>query len=69
MGEMEDVIEAFRVFDKEGSGSIDTKEFKQLMCSMGDKYTESEFDKYFEGCGSSIDYEEFITKLTKDASN
>ena len=33
---------AFRTLDKDGSGTIDTGEFKHLMTHIGDKLTEEE---------------------------
>lgn len=41
----EDFIEGFKVFDRDGSGSIDTGNFKGLLCNRGDsKLTHEEAD-------------------------
>ena len=37
----DEVINAFRVFDKEGNGLISTAELKHIMMTIGDKMTES----------------------------
>lgn len=40
----DEVINAFRVFDKEGNGLIATAELKHIMMTIGDKMTEAEAD-------------------------
>uniref|UniRef100_A0A7S4GJB4 EF-hand domain-containing protein n=1 Tax=Eutreptiella gymnastica TaxID=73025 RepID=A0A7S4GJB4_9EUGL len=41
----ETIMNAFKVFDKAGCGFIETKELKTVMMSMGEKYSEKEFDE------------------------
>ena len=55
---------AFRTLDKDGSGTIDTQEFKHLMTHIGDKLTEDEVmtiinaaDKDGDG---TLSYDEFV---------
>ena len=55
---------AFRTLDKDGSGTIDTGEFKHLMTHIGDKLTEDEVmtiinaaDKDGDG---TLSYDEFV---------
>lgn len=39
------LVNAFKVFDKAGCGFIETKELKAMMMSMGELYTEEEFNE------------------------
>ena len=60
----EEVINAFRVFDKEGNGLIASAELKHIMMTIGDKMTEEEADEMvnvadFDEDGM-INYEEFV---------
>ena len=41
----EELIEAFKVFDKEGNGLIPVGEFKHLMLTLGEKLPEEEVDE------------------------
>ena len=63
----EEVINAFRVFDKEGNGLIQTDELKHIMMTIGDKMTEGEADEMIheadiDGDGT-INYEEFVRMM------
>lgn len=40
----EELIEAFRVFDKEGTGLITLNELRYIMANLGEKFTDEEFD-------------------------
>ncbi len=39
------VLWSFRVFDKDGNGSITADEFKHFMTTMGEKFSEEEVDE------------------------
>lgn len=59
----EEIKEAFRVFDKDGNGSISREELRQVMTSLGMKLTAEEEDEMIceadmNGDGE-IDYDEF----------
>ena len=63
----EEVINAFRVFDKEGNSLIQTDELKDIMMTIGDKMTEDEADEMIheadiDGDGT-INYEEFVRMM------
>ena len=63
----EEVINAFKVLDKEGGGMISSSELRHLMTTLGDKLTEDEVDEMireadFDGNGV-INYEEFVRMM------
>eukprot|EP00757_Euglenozoa_sp_SAG-D1_P014209 gene14209-4172_t len=45
----EAVKEAFRVFDKDMSGTVSVSELRHIMTTMGEKYTEEEFRELIQG--------------------
>lgn len=63
----EEVINAFKVLDKDGQGTISSTELRHIMTTMGDKLTEDEVDEMireadFDGNGI-INYEEFVRMM------
>lgn len=63
----EEVINAFRVFDKDGNGLISSNELRQVMTSLGDRLTDEEADEMIreadvDGDGY-INYEEFVRMM------
>ena len=42
-----EVIEAFRVFDKDGTGLVSVAELKEALTSLGEKLTEEEVEELF----------------------
>ncbi len=61
----EAVKEAFRVFDKDMNGTISVAEFRHIMTTMGEKYTEEEFRDLIQGFDDNgvIHYEKFVAKM------
>ena len=63
----EEVINAFRVFDKEGNGLIASSELKHIMMTIGDKMTEEEADEMVNEADidedGMINYEEFVRMM------
>jgi len=62
----EDVKEAFRVFDKEGTGFISAAELRHVMINLGEKLTDAELDELMQEIevkDGRIKYEEFVKTL------
>ena len=63
----DEVINPFRVFDKEGNGLIATAELKHIMMTIGDKMTEAEADEMIHEADIDddgvINYEEFVRMM------
>merc|ERR1712153_124311 len=60
----EELIEAFKVFDKDGNGFISAAELRHVMTHLGEKLTDEEVDEMIreadvDGDGQ-INYEEFV---------
>ncbi|KAF6361698.1 hypothetical protein mRhiFer1_009926 [Rhinolophus ferrumequinum] len=64
----EEIREAFRVFDKNGNGSISAAESRHVMTNLGEKFTDEEVDEMIgeadlDGDGQ-VNYEEFVQMMT-----
>jgi Ca2+-binding EF-hand superfamily protein len=60
----EELVEAFKVFDKDGSGFINTAEIRHIMTNLGEKLSDEEVDEMVreadvDGDGQ-VNYEEFV---------
>ena len=60
----EDLIEAFKIFDKDGNGVISAQELRHVMTTLGERLTEDEADEMIreadiDGDGY-INYHEFV---------
>jgi len=63
----EELREAFRVFDKDGSGSITAAELRHIMSNLGEKLTDEELDEMVreadpDGDGT-VDYSAFVRAM------
>lgn len=62
--EEEDVIKAFKVFDKDNNGYLTCSEFKHILTTLGDKFTEDEVDEVFREANlrgdGKLNYVEFV---------
>lgn len=68
----EDILEAFKVFDKDGNGVISARELKHVMANLGEALTDFEVDAMIkeadmdgDGC---INYAEFFTFVNRTLS-
>ena len=61
--------EAFALFDKDGDGTISTKELGTVMNSLGQKPTAAELETMIQEVdidgNREIDFEEFLTMMAK----
>ena len=65
----EEVMEAFKIFDRDASGSIESQELRHVLQTLGDKLTEEEADMMLaeadaDGDGE-IDYNEFAQTILR----
>merc|ERR1712174_176935 len=63
----EKMLEAFKVFDKDGNGLISAAELRHIMTNLGEKLTDEEVDEMIgeadiDGDGQ-INYEEFVKMM------
>ena len=63
----EELIEAFKVFDRDGNGLVSSIELKHVMISLGEKITDDEVEEMIneadiDGDGF-INYEEFVRMI------
>ena len=64
---LKDVENAFKVFDKDGSGFIEIDELRDLMMNLGEKLTEEEIQAMMQFADidkdGKIDYHEFVIMM------
>lgn len=67
VGEVDDYIRGFQVFDKGNTGEIGVGELKYILSSMGEPLTEAEVNELVEGLKSdrdgNVNYVEFVKSL------
>lgn len=65
----QDIKEAFKVFDKDASGSISTQELRHVMTNLGEKLNEEEVDELLKEADKDnngmIDYNWFVEQMVK----
>lgn len=61
------MLNAFKIFDKEGNGLISVTELRHIMITLGDQLNEDEVNELLREADSDgdgfINYEEFIRTL------
>ena len=68
---MEDTIEAFKVFDKDGKGMIDEPGLRHILTQLGEKFTNEEADLCMKELDEAkqdngdIDYKKFVEIMMK----
>ncbi|XP_023235063.1 calmodulin, flagellar-like [Centruroides sculpturatus] len=64
-----EIIEAFRVFDKDGDGLIDAKELRYVMMNLGEKLTAEETEEMIRLADINndglINYAEFVRMMSE----
>lgn len=60
----EELLDAFKLFDKDGTGTITSTELNRIMTTMGETFTDEEADALLKeldpDSSGTIDYHEFI---------
>jgi hypothetical protein len=68
----EDILEAFRVFDKDCNGLISAAELPHIMSTLGEKLTDDEIDEMLQEADIDgdgyINYENFVRMMMSDCS-
>ncbi|XP_023238255.1 uncharacterized protein LOC111637078 [Centruroides sculpturatus] len=63
----EEIVEAFKVFDKEGRGFINAAELRHIMTNLGEKLTDDEVEEMIREANpdekSRINYVEFVRRM------
>merc|ERR1712185_545230 len=63
----EELIEAFKVFDRDGNGFISAAELRPVMTNLGEKLTDEEGDEMIREADVDVDgqinYEEFVKMM------
>lgn len=68
-GTLQDFMEAFKSFDREGMGYISLAEMRHMLTAMGDKLQDEELDNILEetdvqeNLDGNIKFEDFIKKV------
>eukprot|EP00992_Anisonema_acinus_P012534 TRINITY_DN8179_c0_g1_i1.p2 TRINITY_DN8179_c0_g1~~TRINITY_DN8179_c0_g1_i1.p2 ORF type:complete len:154 (+),score=72.84 TRINITY_DN8179_c0_g1_i1:57-518(+) len=59
------LLNAFKIFDKNGLGFIQTAELKHVMTGLGERYSDAEFDELVRAVDRDgfIQYDEFADRL------
>lgn len=67
---IDEIREAFRVFDKDGKGTILTAEMKHVMTTLGEKLNDDEIEQFLSEADPKnegvIHYEDFIKVLMNE---
>lgn len=70
---MEEIKEAFNLFDTDGSGSIDVKELKAAMRALGFQVKKAEIRKMLvdidKDDSGAVEYDEFVDMMTSRMAN
>ena len=62
----DELVEAFKIFDKDGNGYISIPELRHIYCNMGEKFTDEEWKEVEEALspgGQMVAYEDFAKMI------
>lgn len=66
----DEIMKAFRVFDRNGDGYVTAEELRIALLNLGEKLTEEEAERFIEDADidgdGRINYEEFVAFMTKE---
>jgi myosin light chain 6 len=65
----DDFIEGLRVFDKDGSGMINSAELRHLLTTLGERLSDDEVEQLLNGLEDkhgNVNYEEFVRLLMRN---
>lgn len=66
--DLDDLAHAFKLFDMDGNGVLDSAELRVALTGMGEVMTEEEVDELIKSADTNgdglIDYKEFFTMIT-----
>lgn len=64
----DEMMDAFKVFDKDGNGFVSPAELKQVMRDLGEKLSDEEVDEMIteadENGDGQVDYNEFVKMMS-----
>lgn len=63
---VDEIMEAFRIFDKDGNGYISIPELRNIYCNMGEKFSDEEFEdmrKSIDDGSGMVAYEDFVKMI------
>lgn len=58
-----EIVEAFKVFDKDGSGKISAEELRSIMTDLGEQLTDNDVDEMIRGADKDGDGVGFLLAL------
>ena len=62
-----DLLEAFKVFDKDGSGAITADEFEHILTNLGETLSKEELEEIFFEAGidhdGKVEYKDFVKTI------
>lgn len=60
----EDLMECFRIFDKDGQGYISVPELKNILMNLGEKFSQEEWDEVEKSVGDGmIAYKDYVSMI------
>ncbi|KAF9344034.1 hypothetical protein BGX26_004886 [Mortierella sp. AD094] len=65
-GTVDQLVDGFKTFDPENTGSISAKELRQVLTTMGEVLSEAEVDAFLTGAvdkDGNVNYETFVRDL------